>query len=209
MQQRYYDPVVGRFLSRDPMGVDAGTGGNFNRYWYANNNPYRFTDPDGRIACVAAPPAPVCLALASKVAAALGGATATKVTVGAAVATGVVTAGAAVAHQAGEAGADTPETPALPGELVGEDPTPRGSGNSVTSGKLKPELGGNGDFEHDLGLLAGETRPAGPGDKAPPNAQVGQNGVFGRPNSKGGNSIDIPANGEKPHEVLHYPKESQ
>ena len=23
-------------------------GGNFNRYWYANNNPYRFTDPDGR-----------------------------------------------------------------------------------------------------------------------------------------------------------------
>jgi hypothetical protein len=23
-------------------------GGNFNRYWYANDNPYRFTDPDGR-----------------------------------------------------------------------------------------------------------------------------------------------------------------
>ncbi|MGN7830212.1 hypothetical protein ACTJI2_01190 [Pseudoxanthomonas sp. 22568] len=26
------------------------TGTNFNRYWYANNSPYRFTDPDGRIA---------------------------------------------------------------------------------------------------------------------------------------------------------------
>lgn len=25
-----------------------GVGGNFNRYWYANNNPYKFKDPDGR-----------------------------------------------------------------------------------------------------------------------------------------------------------------
>jgi RHS repeat-associated protein len=48
MQQRYYDPKVGRFLSADPVGVDASTGGNFSRYWYANNNPYKFTDPDGR-----------------------------------------------------------------------------------------------------------------------------------------------------------------
>ena len=55
MQQRYYDPVVGRFLSRDPVGVDAGTGGNFNRYWYANNNPYKFVDPDGRAAACAIP----------------------------------------------------------------------------------------------------------------------------------------------------------
>lgn len=31
----------------DPVTVDS-VGGNFNRYWYANNNPYRFTDPDGR-----------------------------------------------------------------------------------------------------------------------------------------------------------------
>jgi len=52
MQQRYYDPVVGRFLSVDPVGADANTGGNFNRYWYANNNPYVFTDPDGRLACL-------------------------------------------------------------------------------------------------------------------------------------------------------------
>ena len=48
MQQRYYDPAIGRFLSADPMAADGRTGGNFNRYWYANNNPYRFTDPDGR-----------------------------------------------------------------------------------------------------------------------------------------------------------------
>ena len=40
--QRYYDPQIGRFLSVDPA---AST---FNLYAYANNNPYRFTDPDGR-----------------------------------------------------------------------------------------------------------------------------------------------------------------
>ncbi|NHA16187.1 RHS repeat-associated core domain-containing protein [Thioalkalivibrio sp. XN279] len=48
MQQRYYDPEVGRFLSIDPVGVDIATGANFNRYWYADNNPYTFVDPDGR-----------------------------------------------------------------------------------------------------------------------------------------------------------------
>ena len=50
MQQRYYDPEVGRFLSVDPVGVDLATGANFNRYWYANNNPYKYRDPDGRFA---------------------------------------------------------------------------------------------------------------------------------------------------------------
>ena len=48
MKARYYDPVAMRFLSPDPVGVDAATGDNFSRYWYANNNPYSFVDPDGR-----------------------------------------------------------------------------------------------------------------------------------------------------------------
>lgn len=48
MQQRYYDPVAGRFLSIDPLLTDANTGSSFNRYDYANNNPYKFIDPDGR-----------------------------------------------------------------------------------------------------------------------------------------------------------------
>jgi RHS repeat-associated protein len=47
MQQRYYDSEVGRFLSTDPVQADGG-GGSFNRYAYANDNPYRYTDPDGR-----------------------------------------------------------------------------------------------------------------------------------------------------------------
>jgi RHS repeat-associated protein len=48
MQQRYYDPIAGRFLSVDPVTTDAKTGGQFNRYVYAENNPYRYIDPDGR-----------------------------------------------------------------------------------------------------------------------------------------------------------------
>src|SRR5690242_11734195 len=48
MQQRYYDPQIGRFLSIDPVEVDTSSAFNFNRYNYALNNPYRFTDPDGR-----------------------------------------------------------------------------------------------------------------------------------------------------------------
>ncbi len=48
MQQRYYDPQIGRFLSVDPVTANSVNGSNFNRYWYANNSPYKFIDPDGR-----------------------------------------------------------------------------------------------------------------------------------------------------------------
>ena len=48
MQQRYYDPLAARFMSVDPVTTDADTGKSFNRYEYANNNPYRYTDPDGQ-----------------------------------------------------------------------------------------------------------------------------------------------------------------
>jgi RHS repeat-associated protein len=48
MQQRYYDPVAGRFLSIDPVSADPKTGSSFNRYSYANNNPYSYVDMDGR-----------------------------------------------------------------------------------------------------------------------------------------------------------------
>ena len=50
MQQRYYDPTIGRFLSVDPVGVNAAVTTTYNRYMYANNNPYLFVDPDGRAA---------------------------------------------------------------------------------------------------------------------------------------------------------------
>ena len=47
--QRYYDPGIERFLSVDPVTADGGDMRHFNRYAYAYNNPYRFTDPDGRV----------------------------------------------------------------------------------------------------------------------------------------------------------------
>jgi RHS repeat-associated protein len=51
MQQRYYDQSIGRFLSVDPVTANSGSGVNFNRYWYADANPYGRIDPDGRQSC--------------------------------------------------------------------------------------------------------------------------------------------------------------
>jgi uncharacterized protein RhaS with RHS repeats len=48
MQQRYYDPIAGRFLSVDPITTDSEIGEQFSRYSYARSNPYRYVDPDGR-----------------------------------------------------------------------------------------------------------------------------------------------------------------
>jgi len=46
MQARYYDPVIGRFYSNDPVGY-TGEVDTFNRYSYVANNPYKYTDPNG------------------------------------------------------------------------------------------------------------------------------------------------------------------
>jgi len=52
MQARYYDPVLGRFLSNDPVGfVDSGLNPQmFGRYTYGLNDPVNLIDPDGRAA---------------------------------------------------------------------------------------------------------------------------------------------------------------
>ena len=50
MGARFYDPLAGRFVSPDPVGFDEANLHSFNRYAYANNNPYRYKDPDGRAA---------------------------------------------------------------------------------------------------------------------------------------------------------------
>ncbi|MGY1457034.1 RHS repeat-associated core domain-containing protein [Luteimonas sp. A534] len=48
MQQRYYDPMLGVFLSADPVTAYSNPVGQFHRYRYASNNPYTRVDPDGR-----------------------------------------------------------------------------------------------------------------------------------------------------------------
>jgi uncharacterized protein RhaS with RHS repeats len=48
MQARYYDPVLGRFLSPDPVGFAQGGVRYFNRYGYTANDPVNATDPDGK-----------------------------------------------------------------------------------------------------------------------------------------------------------------
>ncbi len=45
---RYYNPLIGRFIQPDPVGFKAKNPLSFNRYAYANDNPYRFKDPTGQ-----------------------------------------------------------------------------------------------------------------------------------------------------------------
>ncbi|WP_169742237.1 RHS repeat-associated core domain-containing protein, partial [Arenimonas composti] len=53
MQQRYYDPAIGRFISADPIYTEMTSGGFFSRYNYSGSNPLKFKDPDGRaVKCV-------------------------------------------------------------------------------------------------------------------------------------------------------------
>lgn len=43
MRARYYDPEVGRFITKDPIGFDGGV----NLYGYVGENPINFIDPSG------------------------------------------------------------------------------------------------------------------------------------------------------------------
>ncbi len=161
-----------------------------NWYAYVGNDPINMVDPTGKIGVLLLF-APELIALAKAT-----------LFVGSAAAAGYAGSEAINAY-------NESSSPDLPIDIVGDQSDPRAgpnkSGNKHTSGPLTPENGGVGDFETDLGTLAGDTRPAGAGDSAPEGSLVGENGVFGRPENKsGGASIDIPANGDKPHETLHY-----
>jgi len=48
MQARYMDPVIGRFLSNDPVGFSVDAPQMFNRYSYTLNDPVNATDPTGK-----------------------------------------------------------------------------------------------------------------------------------------------------------------
>jgi RHS repeat-associated protein len=49
LRARYYDPAVGRFLSRDPFPTQATDTQSLNRYAYVKNNPTNYVDPSGEI----------------------------------------------------------------------------------------------------------------------------------------------------------------
>jgi RHS repeat-associated protein len=44
---RYYDPVIGRFVSPDSFMLSPSNPQGLNRYTYVFNNPFRYTDPTG------------------------------------------------------------------------------------------------------------------------------------------------------------------
>ena len=46
---RYYNPLLGRFLSKDPIIHRADGVLGFNEYIYVKNNPLRYVDPSGRV----------------------------------------------------------------------------------------------------------------------------------------------------------------
>ena len=47
LRARYYDPSIGRFMSRDPFGGFASSPLTLNRYSYTGNSPVTLTDPSG------------------------------------------------------------------------------------------------------------------------------------------------------------------
>ncbi len=53
MQARYQDPLIGRFLSIDPVTfLDTGNPAMFNRYAYCYSDPVNCTDPDGEFGVI-------------------------------------------------------------------------------------------------------------------------------------------------------------
>jgi RHS repeat-associated protein len=47
MRGRLYDPMIGRFLSTDPLVANPGSSQGYNRYSYVYNDPLNFVDPTG------------------------------------------------------------------------------------------------------------------------------------------------------------------
>jgi RHS repeat-associated protein len=209
-QQRYYDPQLGVFMSPDPMAVDTTSAFNFNRYAYANNSPYKFTDPDGRFAWIAvgAPLAAAAILYAGYYVAThpignsssgqsdgLSGLLGQSDTLP--IFTKQLNESAEPEGQTGTTGNGSSEAPALPTGLVGEKPRQTGKSGGTAIGTSLPA----DRFPETVKELTGES--LGPPDKN--GRRVSPNGVAVRPNGKDGPRIDVPGNGTKPPEIIHFP----
>ncbi|MDN7127095.1 RHS repeat-associated core domain-containing protein [Pseudidiomarina sp. 1APR75-33.1] len=206
MQQRYYDANIGRFYSNDPVGFKASNPTLFNRYAYANNNPYKYVDPDG------AEPIPFSRAELADTRALSSGqigrgqfaSRAAARSVAAGVTLRATPTGRALSLARMVIGAVFNESPPnLPDDYVGEqDEKVNDQGNRHNSGPLSKDNGGTGDPEKDFEVLGGSKSKT--NDRG---HEVAENGVRLRPaTDKKGARIEVPANGSKTHETLHYPK---
>jgi RHS repeat-associated protein len=214
---RYYASSMGRWMSPDwaakPEAVPYSSLDNpqsLNLYGYVGNNPLSKADRNGH--CVEVISCTLEFAAAGSSLGPVG------TGVGAALGAGI---GIYIGYKAGQAlgnyfhNQDAPAAPSnpspatdatpVPTGLVGTDPTP--TKGRTNSGPLAPENGGTGDAGKDFGTLTGgKSGPAPEGKGYPAGTQVGENGTQLRPgNSTSGPRIDIPANGSKPIETLHYP----
>ncbi len=178
---RAYDPVAGRWLSRDPLGEHTDPLKNL--YPYANGDPISLRDPDGQ----AIWPFP------------RGGRR-----------TDVCPRPPMWSMPEGPGSRSPPglksDVPDVPDTLVGTQDKKAGrQGKRHNSGPLDPSQGGTGDPQKDFDTLTGgQSGPA--GTDYPPGTLIGPNGIALRPGTGGkGPQIDIPEKGPKPPEALHYP----
>lgn len=190
---RDYDPQTGRYIESDPIGLNGG----LNTYGYVLGNPVSYSDSKGLwtdITCArpfnAAESWHPCRPGGGG-----GGAAAS----GAATTSGVsiwcILAGTCLANEE-----QPKQCPELPADLVGNNPRDS-SGKRTNSDGLSSGAGGTGDPKKDFDVLTGGT-----GKVDPETGFIkGDNGVQYRPgNGRTGPRIDIPANGAKPPETLHY-----
>ncbi|WP_158272664.1 RHS repeat-associated core domain-containing protein [Luteibacter sp. OK325] len=199
MQARYYDPSTGRFLSVDPVGPNAGNRYNFNRYAYANNNPIVNIDPDGRsVSCDANS---CTIEYHSVIEGAVdytyvGGVILVRLLQNA---TGDSHAQQSQDHAPGSDG-HAPVAPSLPKGLVGDDPRATGKNGGEAIGTSLP----SDKFADTVKKLTGgaTSTPDSKGRSTSPN------GVSVRTGGKSGPRIDVPANGTKPPEVIHFPDDT-